>query len=511
MNETESTPTKKSSRPGLLIGGVLLLALVLYGVKTYAFSKSHEVTDNAAVAGDVVQVAPLITGTVKTLLAHDNQEVKAGELLFTLDDERLQVALQQAQANLASALADAKVAGADVRLTAALGAASVTDASGVVEQANGGVGTAQSAIVQAQSQLKVSKANVALASSDLQSAQMDVRSAQLSRDKATQAKASAEAGFRGAQSAVGIAQAALTSANATSELARKEYDRAAALVAAGAMPQSQLDRATASRDAADANVLAARNQLLIAQSTLQQRQADLDGAKLQVTLAETAIKQAQLKVRSSQERVSAASSSASITEAQLESAQRGLTVASGKRIQSQAQQATAQTTPDKVEMKKAAQQQAEARVEQARAAVAAAEIDLKHAQVFAPITGRISKRNVQIGSLAQAGATALSIVPDSALYVVANFKETQVAHLSANLPAEITIDGLPGRSFHGHIDSSSAATGSTFALLPPDNATGNFVKVVQRVPVKVLIDDGQPDLDRIRVGMSADVTVALQP
>lgn len=102
----------------------------------------------------------------------------------------------------------------------------------------------------------------------------------------------------------------------------------------------------------------------------------------------------------------------------------------------------------------------------------------------------------------------MAIVPTDNIWVTANFKETQVAKMDAGDAAEIEVDGLPGESFQGSIDSLAAATGSTFALLPPDNATGNFTKVVQRIPVKIVLDKSQRDFTRLRAGMSVTAVVS---
>jgi membrane fusion protein (multidrug efflux system) len=102
----------------------------------------------------------------------------------------------------------------------------------------------------------------------------------------------------------------------------------------------------------------------------------------------------------------------------------------------------------------------------------------------------------------------MTIIPDQDIWVEANFKETQLADVRANDPTTVEVDGLPGKVFKAHVDSISAGTGATFALLPPDNATGNFTKVVQRIAVKVVFESGQPDLDRLRAGMSVVATIS---
>jgi membrane fusion protein (multidrug efflux system) len=148
-----------------------------------------------------------------------------------------------------------------------------------------------------------------------------------------------------------------------------------------------------------------------------------------------------------------------------------------------------------------------AKIEQARAALEATRIQLDYTRIRAPEAGRVNKKTVEVGALVQPGTPLLSIVPQGNTWVVANFKETQLADIRPGMKVEVEVDGIPNHTFHGRVQGISAATGSTFALLPPDNATGNFTKVVQRVPVKIVLDPGQPDMDRLRAGMSVNAVV----
>jgi membrane fusion protein (multidrug efflux system) len=148
---------------------------------------------------------------------------------------------------------------------------------------------------------------------------------------------------------------------------------------------------------------------------------------------------------------------------------------------------------------------ANARVRSAQASLALAKLQLGYTKISAPADGFASKLTVHEGQLVTMGQPLIQLVPN-ATYVVANFKETQVGHMRVGQPVEITVDALPGRSFAGKIDSLSGGTGASFSLLPADNATGNFVKVVQRVPVRVAWVNPPTDVD-LRAGLSADVTV----
>ncbi|MEP6571683.1 MAG: HlyD family secretion protein [Gemmatimonadota bacterium] len=150
---------------------------------------------------------------------------------------------------------------------------------------------------------------------------------------------------------------------------------------------------------------------------------------------------------------------------------------------------------------------ADARLASARSAVDNAKLQLSYAYLLAPVSGVVARRNAETGALVQVGQSLMSIVPDSEVWVTANLKETQLNDVRLGDKAEFSIDAYPGRTFTGHIESLSPATGAKFALLPPDNATGNFTKVVQRVPVRIGVDSGLDAEHPLRPGMSADVTI----
>ncbi len=152
---------------------------------------------------------------------------------------------------------------------------------------------------------------------------------------------------------------------------------------------------------------------------------------------------------------------------------------------------------------------AQAQIQKAEATLAAAKLQADYTIVRAPSAGRVAKKSVEVGQRLQPGQPVLSVVSDQ-VWVVANFKESQLAHLRAGAPVEIEVDAVSGRTFHGTVDSFSPGTGAKFSLLPPDNATGNFTKVVQRVPVKILLptDLSAADMARLAPGLSAFVKVS---
>jgi len=159
-----------------------------------------------------------------------------------------------------------------------------------------------------------------------------------------------------------------------------------------------------------------------------------------------------------------------------------------------------------VEAAQAARTGASAKVLSARAARDRAALDLSYTHIVAPSDGVVSRKTVEVGQYVQAGQPLLDVVPLEDVWVVANFKETEIRDVSPGDHAEIRVDAYPGRSFRGHVESLSPATGARFSLLPPDNATGNFTKVVQRIPVRIHVDGLDP-AHPLRPGMSVTATV----
>jgi membrane fusion protein (multidrug efflux system) len=157
----------------------------------------------------------------------------------------------------------------------------------------------------------------------------------------------------------------------------------------------------------------------------------------------------------------------------------------------------------------AALAQAEAGVARARAALDLAHQDQSHTLIRAPIAGVVGDRQAQAGDYVQPGTRLLKLVPTQSLYVIANFKETQTGRMTVGQSATVKVDALPGRALSGHVESFAPGSGSEFSLLPYEPGTGNFTKVVQRVPVRIRLDLGQAGLGRLRPGLSATVTVRL--
>lgn len=151
--------------------------------------------------------------------------------------------------------------------------------------------------------------------------------------------------------------------------------------------------------------------------------------------------------------------------------------------------------------------QAEALVASKKTQIDQMKLKLGYTNITANITGKIGRKNVEPGQFVQAGQSLFTIVDENGFYIVANFKETQLPHITVGQEAEIEIDGFSDLHLKGHVAAISRATGAKFSLLPPDNATGNFVKIVQRVPVKISIDNADQYLDKLRAGLSVEVAL----
>ena len=193
-------------------------------------------------------------------------------------------------------------------------------------------------------------------------------------------------------------------------------------------------------------------------------------------------------------------------QARLASAKANVTNTAGTIEAARGRLLSAQMAPDQIEAATAQVELAEARVAQSKAALDGAELAVGYTQVKAQVSGVVTRRTVEIGQNVSPERPLLALVPLDDTWVVANFKEDQIAEMKVGQPVKVKIDGWGGRTFVGHVDSLAAGTGSRFSLLPPDNASGNFTKVVQRVPVLVRFD-APPDVT-LRPGMSATVTVS---
>ena len=268
--------------------------------------------------------------------------------------------------------------------------------------------------------------------------------------------------------------------------------------------QSDIDNSTAGVIAAERQLNAAHDQLEQALANDVKVQDDLKRYKLLVDKREVAAQvydQALAAARSSTAAVSAARANES-------AAQQFVQQARSRVAQADANHQFAETGPQQVSSSRARARAAIADVEQKRALLEQAQLNLGYTKIVAPVSGEVNK-TVVVGLNVQAGQQLLTVVPLDEVWVTANFKETQLRHMRVGQKAEIHIDSN-GRTLKGHVDSIAGATGPLFSLLPPENATGNYVKIVQRIPVKIVLDPGENHDRQLRPGMNVVPDVYLQ-
>ena len=313
----------------------------------------------------------------------------------------------------------------------------------------------------------------------------------------------AQADYADAQAAFAAAQAGIPITSTTT---------ASQVSAAGA----SVERAQAGTVAATRDVDASRARLTSAQARL--TEATANATKMGRDLDR--MKQLIAKDEVSQQQYDAAVAGAEAARAAVESARAGVSEATqavsmaesrriqaaGALVQAQAELRSARTAPEQVTVTRARAQSAEARVRQAKAVLDLANLNLQYTTITAPSAGRVSKKSVEPGQVIQPGQPLLAIVPVEDIWITANFKETQLKYMRPGQPVSVSVDAYD-RTYRGHVDSIAAATGARFSLLPPENATGNYVKVVQRVPVKIVLDKGQDAEHLLRPGMSVVPTV----
>jgi membrane fusion protein (multidrug efflux system) len=386
-----------SRRRGIIIVVVVLVVLVTLGL--WWRSTFSEDTDDAQVNGHLIQVSSRISGQVTKVYVDENQLVKAGDVIAELDPSDYKVAVENAEAALASARAAAAAAEVNVPITTA-------DTGNNLSSASAGVSGSHASVEQAQQQLAADHARVAQA-------------------KANNIKAQAD------------------------------LERYRPLVAKDVISKQQFDAAVASADAAQASL-----------------------------------------------------SDALATE---HAASDGVRVARDREAQAQAQFKYAQTAPQQVAAQSAKARQAQAQVQQAQAQLDQANLNLSYTKIVAPTAGIITRKSVEINQNLAPGQNLLTLVSLEGLWITANFKETQLKHMQAGQPVEVEVDAT-GKTYHGKITQIGGATGSVLSLFPPENATGNYVKVVQRLPVRIDFTDlaNEDPNHELRPGLSVEPKVRVK-
>jgi len=382
-------------RKRLLIVAVLVVVLI-GSFFLWRYLSSYESTDDAQGDVHLYPVSARISGYVIKVNVGDNQWVQKGDVLVEIDPKDYEVAVAQAQANLANAEATAQSLNITVPITTVNTSSQLTSTSSDIVNATAGITAAQKQLTAAHAQLEEAEANDVRAQDDLHRYKLLV-------DKR--------------------------------EVSEQIYDQALATAKSS----------TASVAAAHANESAAEQFVQQAQSRL---------------------------------------------------------------VEAEANHQYAETGPQQVSSTKARARAAIADVEQKRAALEQALLNLQYTKIVAPVTGEVNK-TVVVGLNVQPGQQLLTVVPLDEVWVTANFKETQLRYMRVGQKADIYVDST-GQTLKGHVDSIAGATGPLFSLLPPEDATGNYVKIVQRVPVKIVLDAGENRDHRLRPGMNVVPDVYLK-
>lgn len=394
--ERKYSPAERRKRRRNLIIVIVAVVLVVGGLVLWRYFSSYESTDDAQVDVHLYPVSARVSGYVIRVNVNDNQWVNKGDVLVEIDPTDYQVALTQAQANLANAEATARSLNITVPITSVNTTSQLQFTASGIEDARAAVSAAEKQLAAAHQQVEAAQAN------DVK-AQDDLRRYKLLVEKR--------------------------------EVSAQVYDQA-----------------LAAAKASSANVAAAQASESSAQQFVQQTQSRL--------------------------------------------------------AQATANHASAQTGPQQVSSTKARVQAATADVQQKRALVQQAELNLQYTKIVAPVSGQVNK-TVVVGLNVEPGQQLLTVVPLDEVWVTANFKETQLKHMRVGQKADIHVDST-GRTLRGHVDSIAGATGPLFSLLPPENATGNYVKIVQRVPVKIVLEPGENRDRSLRPGMNVVPDVHLK-
>ncbi len=390
-------PAKPRSKAKIILPIVLVVAAAA-ALGYHEHAKHFEDTDDAQVDGDITNVSPRVSGTIKAVYGVENRYVKAGELLAEIDPVDLEVVVLQARATVAQAEAQLKVEDPTV---------AITETSNV--------------------------ANVANASSDL---------------------SSSFASTSAAGKEVVQLEAQLVTAEANDKLAQDEKARAASLLAGGALSKQDYDQRVTTAAATKAQVDAIKASIAAAQDRVAEASARASAAKSRLTEVKT-------------------------------------------------------NAPMQLETRKASVVARQATLDLARAQLKQAELNVSYARIVAPVSGIIGKKGVAVGDRVQPGQQLFAVVQVDDLWVTANFRETQLANIVPGQHATVHVDALD-LDLSATVESVGGATGSRLSVLPPENATGNYVKVVQRMPVRIRFAQGQNGLERLRPGMSAEPEVRVR-
>jgi len=422
----------------IVLGAIVLLVALIYGIRFLAYATTHETTDDAMIDADVVQVTPKISERVDAILTDTNRYVRRGQLLVLLEDSDERDRYGQALAAYHAQEEQARAAEANVLLTRDTQEAQNLQNEGSIAQAQAGISGASAQTLSAQQQIAVTQSGEDAARAELKAAQDAVPGALQNLRKAA------------------------------ADLARTQ-----SLVSTGDVARQQLD--------AD--------------------QASYEGARSQYAQALANIAAAQAEFEQALQKVNSQRFSTESTQTQIGQSQGELTTARGHYQESAA--------PSRVPYSQAQADAAFAQAASLRADLLTASDNLSYTRIHSPIDGYVGEKDVEIGQTVSPGEVLLTLIPSNNVYVTANYKETQIGHMHKGQEVDINIDAYKGVKFVGHVENLGPASQNTFSLVPAQNATGNFVKVTQRVPIRIVFDNPDPNYP-LRTGMSVETSVKVK-
>jgi membrane fusion protein, multidrug efflux system len=299
--------------------------------------------------------------------------------------------------------------------------------------------------------------------------------------------------------------------------AKADYEDAKAQAAAAGVnvpitdvnTTSQVSATEADVNSARAAIAAAKQQFAAAKAQLTQAQANNVKIQDDLTRYQQLIGKQEISQQQFDEALAAAKASTAAVDAAratADAAEAQVTQVQSRLVQAEANYRYAQTAPRQMEVIRSRAASALAQMQQKKAALDQAELNLQYTKIIAPVTGVVSDRTVEVGQNVAPGQELMKVIPLNDVWITANFKETQLRDMRVGQPVTIEVDAN-GRKYKGHVDSLAGASGARFSLLPPENATGNYVKVVQRVPVKIVLEPGEDKDQSLRPGESVEPKV----
>jgi membrane fusion protein, multidrug efflux system len=466
-NNEEIKPEKKRPRTLIYVAGVLVFVILIGGFVWWLYSRQFVTTDDAFIEGNITVISPKISAPVTKVYVTENKYVKQGDLLLELAPQETENRLAQAKANLQTAIANKNKAEANALLTGVTGRAEINQAKSNLETSKNNIEQNRLVASSKESNIEQMRRQTITAEANLRQVQTQIKAANAEIDKA---------------------KAQVKSAQSKFDVARLEIDRDKKLFEDGVVSRQKLDQSNKELSQAEADLISAQKEVEITQSKHEaiQRQIDVETARLNES--KNKIVSAENDYNQSLQQVDVVASQANESAGRLQ----------------ESNSLSAQVAVGSSEIEIAA-----AQVTQAQAAVDQAEIELAYTKIFAPQDGYISHKAVQEGQIVQPEQSLMTITQGE-IWVTANFKETQIEKMKSGQKVDVYVDAYPGVIFHGQIDSFQAGTGSRFSVLPSDNAGGNFVKVVQRIPVKITFSE-KPDEKYLLVpGMSVVPKVRLK-